>query len=329
MSDVISSRRNTCSSPLFTLVADTNSCTSLQPRTASKSTKRSMRSFSGLMLSGLKSYGDRYLDSAFIHRPIGVSSIGQNENRRSTARRCTSGRLPPMLAARQNSARRLRASFGPPRASPSASMIALTAPADAPEMPSIVSRPSSSRWSSTPQVNAPSAPPPCKARLMRLPAFGFSGVSPPKARERNSIIVKVSRRHAQVAAAGGPRKMIVCRSSLRDPAAVDRIGRTGDSCRTVAAQEHGKRADAFRFGELMHRLLLRQQRDFLVVHAFAGSFRPCVDLLLHQRCKHPTWADRIASHACVGGFHCDHLGETDEAVLRRHIGDLLRAGHQP
>ena len=53
--------------------------------------------------------------------------------------------LPSKLAARQNSASRCRAASGPPRASPSASMTALTAPADAPEMPSIESRPSSSR----------------------------------------------------------------------------------------------------------------------------------------------------------------------------------------
>ena len=41
-------------------------------------------------------------------------------------------------------------------------------------MPSISIRPSSSRWSSTPQVNAPCAPPPCSARLMRfLPLLPF------------------------------------------------------------------------------------------------------------------------------------------------------------
>jgi hypothetical protein len=43
---------------------------------------------------------------------------------------------------------------------------ALMAPADAPEIPVISSRPSASRWSSTPQVKAPCAPPPCKARLI-------------------------------------------------------------------------------------------------------------------------------------------------------------------
>ncbi len=39
-------------------------------------------------------------------------------------------------------------------------------------------------YSSTPQVKAPCAPPPCSARLMRLAAGGLSALSPPKARER-------------------------------------------------------------------------------------------------------------------------------------------------
>ena len=79
--------------------------------------------------------------------------------------------LPPKLAARQKSASRCRASSGPPRASPSASITAFTAPAEAPEMPSMASRPSASSWSSTPQVKAPCAPPPCRARLTRLLAW--------------------------------------------------------------------------------------------------------------------------------------------------------------
>src|ERR1019366_7886414 len=50
------------------------------------------------------------------------------------ALRCRSGRPPPRLAARQKSASRLRASSRPPRASPSARITALTAPAEAPVM---------------------------------------------------------------------------------------------------------------------------------------------------------------------------------------------------
>ena len=116
------------------------------------------------MLSGLRSYGDNMRDIAPNHSP----SRGTNGNRRSTTPRCRSGRWPSTLTARQKSASRWRASSGPPRASPSASMIAFTAPAEAPEIPSISRRPSSSNWSRTPQVNAPWAPPPCSPRLMGL-----------------------------------------------------------------------------------------------------------------------------------------------------------------
>ncbi len=57
-SAVIFSCGNTRSRPVCTLVAETNRLTSSHARTASKSTKRSIRSRSGLMLSGFKSYGD-------------------------------------------------------------------------------------------------------------------------------------------------------------------------------------------------------------------------------------------------------------------------------
>src|SRR5262245_21548494 len=307
MSAVISSRLNTWSCPLRTLVAETNNCRSLQARTALKSTKRSIKSFSGLILSGLKSYGDRYRVSACIQRPTGVPSIGQNENRRSTARRCTSGRFPPRLAARQNSVSRLRASSGPPRASPSASMIALTAPADAPDMPSTVRRPSSSRWSITPQVKAPNAPPPCSATLMRSPAFGESDLAPPKARVRNSIISG---------------------KSLRYPAAVDRVGRAGYRLGRVAAEEHGKRADIFRLGELVHRLFLGHQLDGLLFRARACFLGARVDLLLHERRQHPAGANRVTGYAIVCGLHGNNLGQSDKAMFGGDISNFLRTGHQ-
>ena len=133
-------------------------------RIASKSTKRSTNSLSGLMLSGLRSEGESMRDTAPNHRP----SRGTKGNSRSTTPRCRSPRWPSTLTARQKSGSRWRASSGPPRVSPSASMTAFTAPAEAPEMPSISRRPSSSSWSSTPHVNAPWAPPPCSARLTGL-----------------------------------------------------------------------------------------------------------------------------------------------------------------
>jgi hypothetical protein len=70
--------------------------------------------------------------------------------------------------ANQKAASRFWASSRPPLIKPSASITALTAPAEVPEMPSIASRSSQSNCSSTPHVKAPCAPPPCKARLMRF-----------------------------------------------------------------------------------------------------------------------------------------------------------------
>ena len=90
----------------------------------------------------------------------GVTAIGISENSRSEMARLSFDMSPSRLAARQKSASRLRASSGPPRASPSATITALTAPAEVPDMPSISIRPSASSSSSTPQVNAPCAPPP-------------------------------------------------------------------------------------------------------------------------------------------------------------------------
>ena len=117
------------------------------------------------------------------HACMGVPSSGINDSIRSTTARWSGGRLPLLLTARQNSASLLSASAGPPRARPSASITALTAPADVPETPSITSRPSLKRCSSTPQVKAPCAPPPCSARLMRLVV---GAPFPPAARPGNS-----------------------------------------------------------------------------------------------------------------------------------------------
>src|SRR5471030_488426 len=159
---------------------------------------------------------------------IGPPAIGINENSRSEKTRLSFDISPSWLAARQKSARRFRASSEPPRARPSATITALIAPAEVPEMPSISTRWSANNSSSTPQVSAPCAPPPCSARLMRFLPFGLPDLSPPKARERNSIIE--------------------C-ASLRHPAAVDRIGRTGNGRSRVAAQEYRQRANTLRLGK--------------------------------------------------------------------------------
>ena len=56
---------------------------------------------------------------------------------------------------------------GPARRQPSAMTAAFIAPADVPEIPSILIQGSSRSRSRTPQVKAPCEPPPCKARLTR------------------------------------------------------------------------------------------------------------------------------------------------------------------
>ena len=68
-------------------------------------------------------------------------------------------------------------------------------------------------------------------------------------------------------------------SLLRHPAAVDGIGRAGDAGGGVAGEEHGERADILRLGELVHRLLRRQQRDLRFAHRLAGCLGAGVDLL--------------------------------------------------
>ena len=88
---------------------------------------------------------------------------------------------PSRLAARQNSARRFRASSGPPRASPSATITALTAQAEVPDMPSISIRLSFSNSSSTPGERAVRAAA-LKREIDALPAsivavgFGLAAV---------------------------------------------------------------------------------------------------------------------------------------------------------
>src|SRR5262245_47552631 len=149
-----------------------------------------------------------------------------NENTRSITVFCSGGRSPSIDAPRQKSASRFCASFEPPRASPSASITALSAPAEVPEMPSISSRSSSSRWSSTPHVKAPCAPPPCSARLI------FFRPLPPPVLRLNHLI------------AGDER-------SFRGPAPVDRQVGAGDLRRSVGAEVDGQRGDLVDGDELL------------------------------------------------------------------------------
>ena len=139
----------------------------------------------------------------------------RERSNRSTTARCTAGRSP----VDERRARNRQAVFvlrsRPPRARPSASITALTAPAEVPETPSTISRSSLSKCSSTPHVNAPCAPPPCSARLMRL-VFGAPGV--PAARPGKSDGESVFRPcapHNWDAAHGARRQRLIPRSSRR------------------------------------------------------------------------------------------------------------------
>jgi hypothetical protein len=81
------------------------------------------------------------------------------------------------LIRRQNSVSALFAPARPPVAMPDANTVAFIAPALVALTPSISMRSSSSRRSRTPQVKAPCAPPPCKARLRGLVLTFGVGVS--------------------------------------------------------------------------------------------------------------------------------------------------------
>src|SRR5258708_40062659 len=100
-------------------------------------------------------------------------------------------------------------------------------------MPSMASRSSLSSWSSTPQVKAPWAPPPCSARLMCL-TFG-AGARPGNSDER--ILIMRWRR------------------SRRGPAAVDGQIGAGDRLRRVRAEVDGKARDLVDGDEFLGRLL--------------------------------------------------------------------------
>src|SRR3984957_5731777 len=240
----------------------------------------------------------------------GVPSSGVKDNSRSITVRCKAGRLPLEEAARQNSASRFSASSRPPRVRPSASITAFTAPADVPEMPSMASRSSLKSCSSTPQVKAPWAPPPCSARLMR---FGFGTASCSGARPGNSddnILIMRLRR------------------SLRGPAAVDREIGAGDRLRHVGAKIDGEARHFFDGDEFLGRLRRQNHVALDLFFGYAARFRGIRYLLLDQRGPYITGADAVAGHAEGGKLERDSLGQTGNAMLGGDIGGLERRGDQ-
>ena len=117
-------------------------------------------------------------------------------------------------------------------------MMALMAPAEAPEMPSIANRPSASRWSSTPQVKAPCAPPPCSARLILFAAGWHAG------REQARPEIGCHVWGADLPAAP--------HSAVQPPSIV--IVRAGDCWPPRRRKEHRERGDLFDGDELLGRL---------------------------------------------------------------------------
>src|SRR6478752_1238549 len=99
-------------------------------------------------------------EQSSVQRPSSTSS-GLRRNGLSTA---------AWETRRQKFSSAARAPSAPSPAKPSTSTAAFMAPAEVPEMPSMPSQGSSSRRSSTPQVNAPCAPPPCSAKSTRMGA---------------------------------------------------------------------------------------------------------------------------------------------------------------
>src|SRR5215469_8767366 len=199
-----------------------------------------------------------------------------------------------MLAARQKSASRLRASSGPPRASPSASMTAFIAPAEVPEMPSITSRPSSSRWSSTPQVKAPCAPPPWSARLIFLRLWPPAGTA----------------------------------LSGCGPTAIDREVGPGDLRGSIRAKIDRKGSNLLHRHKLLGRLGGEQD---VIDHLLAGEMprrHGVRNLPLHQGRPNVARTDAIDRDAEGRKLERHGFGQPGKAVLGGHISRLERGGDE-
>src|SRR5262245_37206612 len=172
------------------------------------------------------------------------------------------------LMRRQKCSSDMRAPSGPSIIRPWATTAAFIAPALVAEMPSIAKRPSSSSRSSTPQVKAPCAPPPCRARLMcfRLLAgcpFFFS-----------------------MALLGGP-------------ASFDRQRDAGNRGRRRRAQEDGRGRNFFGFHELLRRLPREQNVPDHLIARDVVRLRLVIDLLFHQRCADIAGAKGVAGDAVL------------------------------
>src|SRR5260221_4817958 len=163
------------------------------------------------------------------------------------------------------------------------------APAEVAEMPSNSNRSSASNRSSTPQVKAPWAPPPCKARLRRLVARLACrlarGLSPLVNLVAVFIIVSY------------PAGSFSSVASMRRPAAIDRQSGTGDRGGVIAAQERHQGADFRGLGEGLVRLLGQQDVADDLVAIDAMGLGLVLDLLLDQ------WRPDVAGANGIGAEH--------------------------
>src|SRR5215204_1525096 len=186
--------------------------------------------------------------------------------------------------------------------------VAFMAPALVALMPSNCRLSSSSRRSSTPQVKAPCAPPPWRARLMVRTRLA-SG---------RALRVAIS-----------TCLFMASSRSVCSPAAVDRQRRPGDRSRGFAREEDRERADFLDGREALVRLL---REKHVADHRLARDpmgLRLAFDLRLDERRPDVAWADGVAGDVLLGSLERRHLGEADDAVLRRHIGGLEGRGDEP
>src|SRR6185312_14481509 len=151
----------------------------------------------------------------------------------------------------QNTSSASMAPWRPSFRKPSVKTTPFMAPALVPLMPSMKMRPSRISRSSTPQVKAPCAPPPCSARLTRLRAV------------RRRKLIDIAAR------------------LLAGPAAIHGQGDARDGGRIVAAQEDRERAEMLGRREFQHGLLFREQHLLRLVDRDALLLGIVLDLLLH------------------------------------------------
>src|ERR1700753_494224 len=107
--------------------------------------------------------------------------------------------------------------------------------------------------------------------------------------------------------------------SVRRPAAIDRQRGAGDRRSALATKEGNSSRDLLDGHEALGRLLRQQDLANGLIAADAMRLRLAFYLALNEWRPYIARTYRIAGHAILGCFQCDHLGQADYAVLRRNI----------